>query len=279
MNSLQRIIKYLAIAFAAFLTIVIISGIVSLLSFITSVATGKRLFADNRERIEFSQKFSGVEALNIENSAGELILMTGDDFRVEATYVSKSFIAEVTGNNTLTIKDRRTFIFDWFDSGFEKTNITIYLPEDFVAREASLDTGAGSVTIDGLNARKLIINAGAGNIKASDLTAEDVNIDGGVGNITITDARFKDADINSGVGNLRFEGVLDGDCEVDCGVGKVDFELDAIREDYSFDIDAGIGAVRINGEKISKEYKSRGNTGKTIKIDGGVGDVNIDFLD
>jgi hypothetical protein len=275
MNEFQRVIKYLAIGFATFLTIVIISAIAGLVSGIVSMVTGEHLFGGHGGRIDFSEEFSDVEALKVDNSAGDLIIKTGGDvFKVEAANVRKSFSAEVTRDKTLVVKDRRTFLFNF---GFSGATITIYLPENFVAKEVILDTGAGTVSIDGLKARKLEIDAGAGNITGSGIEAEKALIDGGVGNISFTGTSFKDVDFNSGVGNLDFEGAIDGDCEIDCGVGRVDFELDARRDDYSFDIDNGLGAVRVNGEKIPKEYKSKGNTGKTIKIDGGVGDVIIDF--
>lgn len=275
MNDFQRAIKYLAIGFATFLTIVIISAIAGLVSSIVSIVTGEHLFGGHGGKIDFSEEFSGVEALEVDSSAGDLIIKTGGDvFKVEATNVRKTFSAKVTGGKTLVVKDRRTF---WFNFGFNGSTITIYLPEDFVAKEAKLDTGAGTVRIDGLKTRNLDINAGAGNITGNGVEAEKAYIDGGVGNISFTGTSFKDVNINCGVGNLDFEGAIDGYCEIDCGVGKVDFEVDARRDDYSFDIDNGLGAIRINGEKISKDYKSEGSTGKTIKIDGGVGDVIIDF--
>lgn len=277
MNSFQRTIKYLAIAFAAFLTVIIITGIVSAVSFVISMTTGDRFFADDEEKIEFTRDFTDVEALEVNHSSGDLIIKVGDGFRVEASNVRASFSAKVTPDGTLTVKDKSSFVFNWFDFGLGNSSITIYLPEDFTAAQAKLNTGAGAVTMDSLKAGKLTINAGAGNIKGSNIMAEEADIDGGVGNITFSDSSFKDVDFDSGVGNLFFEGALHGDCEIDSGVGKVDIELDASREDYGFDIDTGLGTVRIDGDKISKGYRSKGDTDKSIKVDGGVGNVSIDF--
>jgi len=283
MNSFQRIIKYCAIAFAIILAVGIISGIASVVfGVVTVVSGGVRYNHDgNDNRINFSQDFTNVKSLDIENSTGSLYIKTGDTFRVEAENVTEGFQAKVSGNGKLTVNESSHGIqFFWFNiNNFNNPNskITVYLPEGFVAENAKIDTGAGKVTIDALAADSLVISAGAGNITGDKLTAEDVSIDGGVGSVSLSNVNFKDADFNCGVGNLKVDGVLLGKNKVDSGVGEVDLELIGNEKDYDFNIDSGIGSIRIDGKKISEGYKTHNDADNSLEIDGGVGNVRIDF--
>lgn len=279
MNSFQRTMKYIAIAFAIFLSITIISGIASAAFTVINAVTGHNNFK-GKNTIDFSETFQDVESLHIENSAGKLLIKTGDSFLVEAENVSEDFTARVSAGGTLTISDSKNFGFLWFRlNGFHNPNarITIYLPEDFVAKETKIDTGAGAVTVEGLHSKRLTLSTGAGSINGRDLTADKVKIDGGVGSITFKDVVFTDADFDCGVGSFDIEGVLLGKNKIDCGVGEVKLDLVGNVDDYDIDVDTGLGSVRLNGVKISKDYETDYNADHSLKIDSGVGDVRINI--
>lgn len=280
MSSFQKTIKYVAIAFAIFLAVAIISGIGNAVFAVVSAITGG--VGDKKNNtIDFQQSFQNVQSLNIDNSTGKLIIKTGETFRVEAEGVSKNFTAKLKSNGTLHISDDSNGIqLLWFSiNGFGNPNskITVYLPDDFVADEAKINTGAGSVSVEGLHAEYLYISAGAGNINGSNITAEEAKIEGGVGNISLEGVKLSDGDFDCGVGELSIEGVLTGKTKIDCGVGDVELDIKGDMEDYELEIDSGIGTVRLNGEKISGEYKSDHNAPNSIKVDGGLGNVKIDI--
>ena len=278
MNQFQRVTKYLAMTFAVILAVGIISAIAGVVLNVISAVTGAPIFG-NRNRIDVAYDFTGVESLNIDNSAGSLEIRTGDTFRVEGQKVLESFKAELTENGTLVVSEHNEHRFLWFNFnwfGSSNSKITVYLPEDFVAEEAKLDCGLGNTTIEALRAEKLTISAGAGSIRGDQIVAEKVKLDGGVGSFTLTGVSLEDADIDCGVGSLRIEGELLGKIKIDCGVGDVNLDLIGSREDYNLDVDAGVGSVRVNGEKLSGSYHSE-NAKHSLKVDGGVGKVSIDF--
>jgi DUF4097 and DUF4098 domain-containing protein YvlB len=281
MSSFQRVIKYCAIAFAILLAVGIISGIVQVAVAVVSVVSGNTFTVRNEKTVDYEEAFENVRSINIDIATGDLTIKTGDTFRVEAVNVTNGFKAKMSGNGTLLIDENHNNLrFFWFNlNGIYNPNskITVYLPADFVAKRADINCGAGKVTIEKLQADDLVISAGAGNINGSELTAKEVKIDGGVGNVDLEKVQFEDADFNCGVGNLRVEGSLLGDNKIDCGVGEVNLELQGNEEDYDLDIDAGIGTIRLNGEKISKGTRRNSDAENSIKIDGGVGSVKINF--
>ncbi len=281
MNSMQRIIKYCAMAVAIMLAVGIITGIVSTVFGIVSLIDGNRNASDDQKYIDSYNTFSDVKSIDVNNSTGELIIKTGETFRVEAENVTKDFNASVKGNGKLVIKDKKNVInVPWFHfSGFQnsKSKITVYLPANFIAENADINSGAGKVTIDGLSAGKLKISAGAGNINGSGIKADEVVIDGGVGSIELSGVHFRDTDIDCGVGKLNLDGVLLGDNRIDCGIGQVTLALEGNGEDYSFDIEAGVGSVFLDGRKISNARHHSSKADNSIKVNGGVGNVMIDF--
>jgi hypothetical protein len=281
MSSVQRVIKYCATAFAIILAIVIISSIVSVFSAVVNTASGRShvIGHSNKESIDFTETFTDVRSLDIDNSTVNLSIIPGDTFKVDAENVSEDFKAEVNDNGRLSVSDDNHGIhFLWFNiHGFDNPNskVTIYVPAEFIADEAKLDTGAGNVSIDGLQTEYLNISAGAGNITGSNIKAVKVKIDGGVGATDFSNVEFADSDIDCGVGNLTIDGVLLGRTKIDCGIGEVELTLKGNVDDYGWDIDSGIGNIRVNGNKISGKHEADKNSDNLIQIDGGIGNVKI----
>lgn len=283
MSSFQKVIKYCAIAFAILLVVMIISGIGSAAVSVVKLVSGDKIsHNDSRNRVDFTENFTDVDSLNIDISTGEVVIKSGETFRVEAQNVTDNFKAEVSGNGTLNVNENgNSTHFLWFNwSGFGNINakITVYLPEDFIADEARINMGAGNLTIDNLSTERLTLSAGAGNINGSNITANKVKFDGGVGSVNLNGVTLNDADMDSGVGSLNIEGVLLGDNSINCGVGSVNLDLNGNVDDYDLDIESGVGTVRVNGEKVKGQYHNS-NADNSLEVDGGVGNVSIDFAE
>jgi hypothetical protein len=287
MNSAQRIIKYFAIALAIFLAVGILTSIVSVVYGVAKGISGDNFVGSRTERrssnnstTEYSGTFTGINSLNIEHSIGELKIVEGDEFKVEAKNVSKHFKVRVNGRGTLIISEDKEIRFLGFRfNGFHSPNakVTVTLPSDFVAEEVKLDTGAGNVDVEKLQTDYLYISSGAGNIKGDTLSAKEAKIEGGVGSVNLENVNLTNADINCGVGNLKIGGVLTGETEIKCGIGEVELKLKGNVNDYGLDIDSGVGTISLNGEKITDSYKANEDAANILKIDGGLGTVKINL--
>lgn len=283
MSSTQRVIKYCAAGIAVLLAIGIISFFVNVVYGVVTLTSGSGNHSNKNgfRTVDFDQSYTGVTGLNIDNSTGSLSIKTGDAFRVEGIDVIEGFRAEVDRNGMLTVRDDEAGfqVLGVNLNGFNNSGskVTIYLPADFIAERAIIETGAGTVDLEDFSTKYLCISAGAGSIKGRNLKADEVEVNGGVGSLRLSDVEFKNTSFECGVGNVYVSGVLLEENSFDCGVGKVELELTGDVRDYDMDIEAGMGSVRVNGKRIEELEYTNSIAEHSIEVDGGIGSVSINF--
>ena len=247
MTHFQRVIKYLALLLAFFLAAAIIFGGIGLMGTIFGISNNSVL--DEMYSIELSQN---IERIDIDLSAASLKIVLGDKFAL-STNIGK---LNVTSDSTLKIKQKQHQVFsiNYGKSG----EIILTIPADAMLQSFELDAGAGSIEIERLNSQSVEIDAGAGSI----------NIKGG---------EIERLDLDLCVGKANITSAIKGKSNIDCGVGETNINLIGKMDDYTLDIDTGIGSITLNGSDIKGNTKI-GNGQYKLEIDGGVGVVNINFV-
>ena len=266
MTTFQKIIKNLAMAFAIFLSISIISGICG------ALFTVANLFGTNKEEgIVINQAIGGdFSSISVNLSAAELEIKTGDKFDVETNH---KYLKCEEKDDILKISETRTL----FAAHPKGTKVILTVPKDKIFDYADIRAGAGSVTIDVLSANMLDVDLGAGELKAQCLNANNkAEIDGGAGSVTIKDGRLNNADIDMGVGELNLTSELSGKSSIDYGIGETNLVLLGTDNYYKIELDKGIGEALIEGRKMSDD-SVYGAGENHIEIDGGIGELNITF--
>ena len=95
--------------------------------------------------------------------------------------------------------------------------------------------------------------------------------------MTITNANLNNLDLDMGVGKLSLTSKILGNSKIDSGIGEIDLNLVGNKEDYKLHIDKGIGNVTADGTNLGDDSKY-GDGNNYIDIDGGIGSINIDFV-
>ncbi len=268
MTTLQKVIKYLAIALALFLCLSIIGGI------ITGLAGISYLFSGTDEEVLGEMQTYALDgeisSLSVDLSGAELKIKSADAFSVESNH---KYISVEQKNGRISVKEtKRPFAFSP-----KGVAVVLNIPEGFVFDEAKIETGAGRVEIDVLSADVLSLSLGAGEVKIKNLTANSrADIDGGAGALSIDGGKLCNLELDMGVGELTLKSRLEGECELDYGVGTTNLTLMGAREDYCIRIDKGIGDARIEGASM-QDGSVCGAGENRIDIDGGVGAINIFF--
>lgn len=267
MKQSQKIIKYLAIAFALFLTFSIISIISYGVSFIGN------LFDSDKDSI--TEKLNDLDIndntllLDINTSSSNITIKSGDVLKAET---NNKYINSKQDNNKLYITEKKHNILRDNES-----EIIIYIPDDFIFDGVSIETGAGKVNIETLYTKKLYLNLGAGKVEINDLNVlEKAKVDGGAGEIVINAININNLDLDMGIGKFMLIGQLFGKTEIDQGIGTVDLNLLGNKDDYQIHLDKGLGSVKIDGNNINND-ETLGNGNNKIDIDGGIGSIEINF--
>lgn len=271
MTPAQKVIKYIATAFAILLIASIISGILTggfaILSALGLIHTNDSI-SENLSLI--SSEVTDVSSLNIDVNCTNLEIKKGDAFKVET---NNSKISFEENNGDIKIKETNK---NWLNSNNIKSYVVVYIPENINIEKATIQTGAGKVNIGTLNAKNFELELGAGDVYIENVAiTSDCKIDGGVGKTELKSCKISNLKANLGMGKFKFSGTLTGKGKVDSGMGAVNIKLNDNQDDYKFEINKGIGNVTLDGKNVTDGIY--GNGENYLKVDGGIGEIKIDF--
>ena len=272
MTTAQKVIKYLAIAFAIFLIVTIISTITATLFAVSGILGLKKDIEENINAEMTTTNFenSDITTLDIEIGFTNLTIKTAETLKVETDNNNIQFKQE---KQSLEIKEKNK---KWF-SNYEEKQLILYLPEDLEFDKVKIVTGAGKIDIETFNTESLAFELGAGETEIEKLNvSKECEIDGGAGKLSILDGIINDLDLDMGVGEVNLASNLTGKNEINAGVGKLNINLQGEKESYKIQADKGIGSIKIDGKEISNG-ETFGDGENYIEVDGGIGNIDINF--
>ncbi len=271
MTTTQKIIKYLAIAFALFLVISIFSIIFGLSrEIISSINSDKKDSELLEEYTTISNNVNNIESFKIDISNDDIEIKEGEKFEVKTNDPDVKFYHE---NSKVKIKSDKTF--SWHINNSSRGTIIMYLPNEFNISELDLNLGAGKIDIDKIFVETLLMDLGAGTMTAKEINIyEKAAINGGAGNININSGTINNLNLKLGAGNASIQSDLTGSNTLTTGVGKLNLGLSRSKDNYRFDINKGLGNIILNDFDVSEDTLI-GDGETKIKISGAVGNIII----
>lgn len=271
MTTTQKIIKYLAIAFALFLVISIFSIIFGLSrEIISSINSDKKDSKLLEEYTTISNNVNNIESFKIDISNDDIEIKEGEKFEVKTNDPDVKFYHE---NSKVKIKTDKTF--SWHLSNSSRGTIIIYLPNESNISELDLNLGAGKIDIDKIFVEILLMDLGAGTMTAKEINVyEKATINGGAGNINIYSGTINNLNLKLDAGNASIQSDLTGSNTLTTGVGKLNLGLSRSKDNYKFDISKGLGNIILNDFDVSEDILI-GDGETKIKISGAVGNIII----
>lgn len=266
MKSFHKVIKYCALALAAFLIVGIL----------TSISFGFNILSDifNNDKIKLSDDLEIIELVNTEIKDLEIKLDTtqivfkiGDELKIE-TNNQKIKVEE----NAYKLKLQENN--NWF---FKRGNsqLVITVPSSYLFDLVNIESGAGKINIENLSAKTLNLNLGAGKVVLSNLNISDnAKINGGAGSVTVSSGIINNLKLDIGLGTFTLNSRLTGNNKIDAGIGTLKINLSDSINNYRIKASKGIGNIKLNSEDIVSD-KTYGTGNNYINIDGGIGSINI----
>ncbi len=275
MKDSQKLIKYLAIAFAFFLIITIISAIsTAIYSLVVLFGIFDKNESNKNEsntEIKYNNKIDedleNISSIDINVKYSNLIIKTADKLSVDT---DNDDIEYNYDKNILEIVERKNKIF----SSKKNKTLRVYIPSDIQLDSVKIDIGAGKTEIDSLNTNSFFLDTGAGKTVLRKVNANSASIDSGAGKLEIESSKFNNLDFDMGVGKTDITASLTGVSKIDAGVGELNLNLLESIDNYSFKINKGIGKITVNGLN-TKDDEVVGAGKNIVNIDGGVGSISI----
>ena len=267
MTSIQKVFKYLAMAFAIFLSVSIIGGICGALATATFIFGGNSVVGETQN---YPVTDADIKSISINVSAARLNIKTGDSFNIESNHQKLSV---KVNKGCLEISEKDKFI------GLKSADIVIdvFIPQGFVFENARIETGAGKVTIDTVSAANLSLELGAGEAVIKSLNADKkAEIDGGAGKLTVNSGKLCNLEADLGVGEFDLTAALDGNININHGVGALKLNIEGAADDYTIELDKGLGKVTVGNQELS-DGAVFGTGSNRIELDGGVGEIKVNF--
>lgn len=203
-------------------------------------------------------RFSSIQ---LDVDLGEVTIAAGDDYLVEIESWGKGYqVDHWYSGDTLMIEDN--------DSGIQLipdsfgSNITIYVPAGTWLDDLYVDLDLGSLTLAGLQMRNAEIDLDLGSV-----TGEALTITGSL-------------DVDADLGEVVLFGDLGEYIEVDADLGSVQLGLTRPASEYSWELEADMGSVTVDGKKqrLDDDHEAAGGYGsRVIEVDADLGSVTVDF--
>lgn len=275
MTSVQKVIKYLAIAFAIFLSVAIICSIVTggyLVLKGTKIINSDKV-EDSKlleELVTISDDNGTITSLELEIKTTNLKIINGENFVVKTNNPDVKFS---NNDGKVVIEDKSKNI--WTNLN-DESNIIIYMPTNInKLSKVKIRSGVGKVCINSINTQVLDLEAGLGETTIDNLVVtEKAKIESGMGRLNINSCSIKNANIDLGVGEVNITGDILGNSEINTGVGKLGLNLTSAKENYTLKVEKGLGKISFNKNNISNDT-TLGDGQNYINIEGGIGSIDI----
>lgn len=231
----------------------------------------------SRALTSVEEDLSGVTALSIDLSVGELHIEMGDMYRLYIFSSERLLPKTDVRGGKLSIKQAPVNN-PWRLGAKERCAVTITVPKGTVIADADISGDVGELTFSGVEFETLSIKTNVGECDLSAVNvAQDLTIDADVGDAKLSNVSCARVEVDMNVGSFTAKDFLFDKCTIESDTGDVELNIGAGQdmEEYTVDLTNDIGTVSYFSEKERHEYHQNGTTEKYLSIDSDVGDITV----
>lgn len=220
------------------------------------------------QQAEESMTFSGIKELDVDVNYLKVWIRESEESEV------RTELSNIPGDMTdnlllyqegaeLNVEIRRmSEVIKKMKNRGEEAGITIWIPKNLEMHSVSLSCGAGELVVDNIRTAELDLEVGAGTAEITDFTADQL-------------------DVSCDVGEVVVAGTANVESQIECGIGAVTYQANGAKEDYSYDLECGVGTIGIGEEEFSsiETEKRQAGAGALIDVECNIGTVLITFTE
>ena len=199
---------------------------------------------EKAEKKVIEDSLDGINKINFNIESMDVSILSGEKYKIEATYSEKEKFEYEVKDGTLFINEK---VVENSISGSDiDYNVKVYIPKEKLIEDVQINVGAGNVTLEEIYTKALKVSIGAGDI------------------------------------NIR--GKLLGENEVYSQAGNITIKMqEADRLEYNYDVETAMGEIYVGEKTIENEYAFGGHivednkAHNNLKAKTEVGNLKIDF--
>lgn len=286
MNGVQKVIKYCAMAFAVFLSVVIFGTIISVVVGVTTGIAGVNILVDgDKERINLSEAYTLEEARELGiteilvDCGAKIVVQPGEELSIEAVDVTEDYeIRQKNGRFSIVESEPQIKIGFWFGTNAKQEQVVVTIPAELSMEKIEVKSGSGEVIVKDLMTENLImlenlsIDSGSGRVILENVDADRLYVDSGSGMVTLAGARLSETEINSGSGGVAIDASSLGRLLLNTGSGGAHLDNVVARDAK---VDTGSGSVSYTGVLTGTCEFETGSGSLTLRIDGSEEDYKV----
>lgn len=215
----------------------------------------------------------------VEVDVGEIVLQRGERYQCETFWSGSDYAMETTvEDGKLTVVSRVQGKLHFNVQGNDG-RVEITVPEDAVLGDVTLDSGIGSITVDGedgLEMRTLDIRAGLGDIEVKDIRCGTLDCTAGTEEIRLERLEAEDISGTADMGDISALNVNYQEVEFHADMGNIFLKTQNKESDCIYDLETDLGEVTVNGQ--SRGTKATGGSGnRSLHMTTNMGDIELEF--
>ena len=254
--------------------------------------------ASGSEIVEDTINLSEFDDIKIDVSSLNTYIEPGDSYKLEY-HVREEYVPQVDQDgHELEIKQPSHFginIVGLFED--EDEYYRLIVPKDSGIFKVDVESSSGTVSVEDLQIKGKI-KISSGNIKIKDIEGDELKLYASSGNISLENVNIEDLklDISSGgikaencitdkldaemtSGNMNLEGIKFNKADFDMTSGNLKAVVSGKEEDYSYNLEATSGNLKVGDKRYGDKYKSGNDKDHMITVDMTSGNCNITFED
>jgi len=207
--------------------------------------------------------YKDVRNINIDIDRGHVLIKTKEGIDgVEVVNTGKKRYAVVeyeADDRELNIETNDERWLDWKSD--YTASVTIYIPKDYQFDSADIEVAAGLIDVEEIKGREIDISVQAGEVNVSSFQADDL-------------------DVSAKTGSIVAKGSVSHTVDMEGDIGEIDVTLSGKPEDFNYDLQVGIGQIRLDGKEysgIANKVIANEHASKYAEIECGIGTVMLKF--
>lgn len=219
-----------------------------------------------------SMEYSGTGGLNADLS-GETI-----------THLN---VYAAVGEVTIQCGDSWAVSLDGFDSSYDTHDeclnvyanmgdVVVAVPHGAVLEWLSVESDAGSITLDGIQTDSLEIIQSMGETVLKNCSWGYADIENDCGSVSGTKLSSKGLNVDADMGEVDLEGGFTGETDIESSMGSVTLTLSGKQADYDIELESDLGSVTMNGHSSGRRISQSGGP-DSLEVSCNVGAIEVRF--